>query len=62
MSISRQSLQLDGAVKRGARGLKILKDWGLGVKDETGKFVALTTARLGRRKRGENVRAVSRSK
>ena len=31
--------QLDDAVKRGARGLKVLKDWGLGVKDKTGKLV-----------------------
>src|SRR5439155_26024081 len=29
--------QLDGAVSRGARGLKVLKDLGLGVKDKTGK-------------------------
>jgi len=28
--------QLDDAVRRGARGLKVLKDLGLGVKDRTG--------------------------
>jgi uncharacterized protein len=34
-------LQLDDAVRRGARGLKVLKDWGLGVKDKSGKLVAI---------------------
>jgi len=38
--------QLDDAVRRGARGLKVLKDLGLGVKDKTGKFVAIDDARL----------------
>jgi len=38
--------QLDDAVKRGARGLKILKDWGLGVRDNTGKFVPIDDPRM----------------
>jgi predicted TIM-barrel fold metal-dependent hydrolase len=38
--------QLDDAVKRGARGLKILKDWGLGVRDKTGKFVRIDDPRM----------------
>jgi gluconolactonase len=38
--------QLDDAVKRGARGLKVLKDWGLGVKDKSGKFVAIDDPRM----------------
>lgn len=38
--------QLDDAVKRGARGLKILKDWGLGVRDNTGKLVPIDDARM----------------
>jgi predicted TIM-barrel fold metal-dependent hydrolase len=38
--------QLDDAVKRGARGLKLLKDWGLGVKDKSGKFVAIDDPRM----------------
>jgi predicted TIM-barrel fold metal-dependent hydrolase len=38
--------QLDDAVSRGARGLKILKDWGLGVKDKSGKFVAIDDPRM----------------
>src|SRR5262249_14146317 len=33
--------QLDDAVNRGARGLKILKDLGLGVKDKSGKLVPI---------------------
>jgi len=33
--------QLDDAVKRGARGLKVLKDWGLGVKDKRGKLLPI---------------------
>jgi predicted TIM-barrel fold metal-dependent hydrolase len=33
--------QLDDAVRRGARGLKVLKDLGLGVKDKSGKLVAV---------------------
>ena len=39
-------LQLDGAVRRGARGLKVLKDWGLGVKDKSGKLVAIDDPRM----------------
>ncbi len=38
--------QLDDAVKRGARGLKILKDWGLGVRDKSGKFVSIDDPRM----------------
>jgi len=38
--------QLDDAVKRGARGLKILKDWGLGVRDKTGKLVPIDDPRM----------------
>ncbi len=38
--------QLDDAVKRGARGLKILKDWGLGVKDKSGKLVRIDDPRM----------------
>jgi uncharacterized protein len=38
--------QLDDAVHRGARGLKILKDWGLGVRDKNGKFVAIDDPRM----------------
>jgi uncharacterized protein len=38
--------QLDDAVRRGARGLKVLKDLGLGVKDKSGKFIAVDDARL----------------
>lgn len=38
--------QLDDAVKRGARGLKVLKDWGLGVKDKRGKFVPIDDPRM----------------
>jgi uncharacterized protein len=38
--------QLDDAVKRGARGLKVLKDWGLGVKDKNGKFVPIDDPRM----------------
>jgi predicted TIM-barrel fold metal-dependent hydrolase len=38
--------QLDDAVKRGARGLKVLKDWGLGVKDKSGKLVAIDDPRM----------------
>jgi hypothetical protein len=33
--------QLDDAVRRGARGLKVMKDLGLGVKDKSGKLVAI---------------------
>jgi len=42
----RMVAQLDDAVRRGARGLKILKDWGLGVKDKSGRFVAIDDPRM----------------
>jgi predicted TIM-barrel fold metal-dependent hydrolase len=38
--------QLDDSVRRGARGLKVLKDLGLGVKDKSGKLVAIDDRRL----------------
>jgi predicted TIM-barrel fold metal-dependent hydrolase len=38
--------QLDDSVARGARGLKILKDLGLGVKDNSGKFIPVDDPRL----------------
>ena len=38
--------QLDDAVARGARGLKQLKDLGLGVRDRTGKLIAVDDPRL----------------
>src|SRR6478736_2163137 len=38
--------QIDDAVKRGARGLKVLKDLGLGVKDKTGKLIAIDDPRI----------------
>ena len=38
--------QLDDAVRRGARGLKILKDLGLGVRDKTGKLIRVDDPRL----------------
>jgi uncharacterized protein len=38
--------QLDDAVRRGARGLKLLKDLGLGVKDKTGKLISVDDPRL----------------
>jgi predicted TIM-barrel fold metal-dependent hydrolase len=38
--------QLDDSVRRGARGLKVLKDLGLGVKDKSGKLVAIDDPRL----------------
>jgi predicted TIM-barrel fold metal-dependent hydrolase len=38
--------QLDDAVRRGARGLKVLKDLGLGVKDKSGKLVAIDDPRI----------------
>jgi predicted TIM-barrel fold metal-dependent hydrolase len=37
---------LDDAVKRGARGLKCLKDLGLGVRDKSGKLVPVDDPRL----------------
>lgn len=40
------ALQLEGGVKAGARGLKIFKNLGLGVKDKTGTFVAVDDPRL----------------
>ena len=38
--------QLDDAVRRGARGLKVLKDLGLGVRDKSRKFIAVDDPRL----------------
>jgi predicted TIM-barrel fold metal-dependent hydrolase len=38
--------QLDDAVRRGARGLKVLKDLGLGVRDKSGKLITVDDARL----------------
>jgi hypothetical protein len=38
--------QLDDAVLRGARGLKILKDLGLGVRDKSGKLISPDDPRL----------------
>jgi predicted TIM-barrel fold metal-dependent hydrolase len=38
--------QIDDGVRRGARGLKILKDFGLGVRDKTGKLIAIDDPRL----------------
>lgn len=38
--------QLDDSVRRGARGLKILKELGLGVRDKSGKLIAIDDARL----------------
>jgi predicted TIM-barrel fold metal-dependent hydrolase len=38
--------QLDDAVRRGARGLKVLKDFGLGVRDKSGKFVPVDDPRM----------------
>jgi predicted TIM-barrel fold metal-dependent hydrolase len=38
--------QLDDAVRRGARGLKLLKDLGLGVRDKSGKLIAVDDPRL----------------
>jgi predicted TIM-barrel fold metal-dependent hydrolase len=38
--------QLDDAVARGARGLKVLKDLGLGVRDKSGKLIAVDDPRL----------------
>jgi len=38
--------QLDDAVSRGARGLKVMKDLDLGVKDKTGKLIAVDDPRL----------------
>lgn len=38
--------QLDDAVSRGARGLKLLKDFGLGVRTSDGKFLRIDDKRL----------------
>jgi predicted TIM-barrel fold metal-dependent hydrolase len=38
--------QLDDGVRRGARGLKVLKDLGLGVKDRSGRFLKVDDPRL----------------
>jgi len=38
--------QVDDAVKRGALGLKVLKDLGLGVKDKSGKLIAIDDPRI----------------
>ena len=38
--------QLDDSVRRGARGLKVLKNLGLGVKDKSGKLIAVDDPRL----------------
>jgi uncharacterized protein len=38
--------QVDDAVSRGARGLKLLKELGLGVRDKTGKLIAVDDPRL----------------
>ena len=43
---SKMVQQLDDAVRRGARGLKVLKDLGLGVRDKTGKLVAIDDERM----------------
>lgn len=38
--------QLDDAVARGARGLKVLKDLGLGARDKNGKLIAIDDPRI----------------
>ena len=38
--------QIRDSVKRGARGLKVMKDLGLGVKDKTGKLITVDDPRL----------------
>jgi predicted TIM-barrel fold metal-dependent hydrolase len=38
--------QIDDSVARGARGLKVLKDLGLGVRDSTGKLIMIDDPRL----------------
>ncbi len=38
--------QLDDAVRRGARGVKVLKDLGLGAKDKSGKLIPVDDPRL----------------
>jgi uncharacterized protein len=44
--IAKQVAQLDDAVRRGARGLKVLKDLGLGDRDKQGKLIAVDDPRL----------------
>jgi uncharacterized protein len=43
---SKMVAQLDDAVRRGARGLKVLKDLGLGVRDKSGQLVAIDDVRI----------------
>lgn len=43
---SKMVQQLDDAVRRGARGLKVLKDFGLAVRDKSGNFVAIDDERM----------------
>jgi uncharacterized protein len=43
---ARQVAQLDDAVRRGARGLKVLKDLGLSDRDKSGKLIAIDDPRL----------------
>lgn len=38
--------QIDDSVSRGARGLKVLKELGLGVRDSTGKLITIDDSRL----------------
>jgi predicted TIM-barrel fold metal-dependent hydrolase len=38
--------ELDDAVRRGARGYKILKELGLGIKDKSGKLITVDDARM----------------
>src|SRR6185312_8590227 len=38
--------QVDDSVRRGARGVKVLKELGLGVKDKTGKLIPVDDPRL----------------
>lgn len=46
-NFSRETVaQLDNAVARGARGLKVLKDLGLGVRDKSGKLIAVDDPRI----------------
>jgi predicted TIM-barrel fold metal-dependent hydrolase len=43
---AKQVAQLDDAVRRGARGLKVLKDLGLGDRDKQGKLITIDDPRL----------------
>jgi hypothetical protein len=43
--IAEMVAQLDDAVKRGARGLKVLQDLGLGLRDKSGNLVAIDDPR-----------------